>query len=162
MQPNLFKWEETGQQIRLYAGDLSTKHALKMFDSNSPIQMVEFGGEPVNPSHSRWVSLHDLPSLRTVGDVVRFLEQEDEISLVDFTAVIDGRTKLSTHDDSEAEYVFFDRLQALSVLKLLLKEHGSSQLLQMIVKNNGKYVFFKDGQIKTFDSFENFLAENHP
>lgn len=159
MQPNLFKFEDAGQQTSLYASDLSTRDALRMFAPTDSIAITKFGASNPKTAARNWISQKDLPLLATVGDVIRFLDQNDQICLIDFSATIDNGARLSTHDDGEAHFLFSEKAHAVDRLYALLGKDALPEHGKAVLSNPGKYVLLKKGDVKIFTTFKDFLAE---
>ena len=108
MNPNVFLYKESEENYVLYCGDCSTLESLALIDANIKIKITCFSATDIQ--WTGWISERELPLLSTVGEVRTFLLGKDDIySIIDFEADFAGIGSISTHDDGECQFSFFNK-----------------------------------------------------
>lgn len=159
MLPTCFSLDKIDNEARLYMSEIiRTAEALKAFPSSETIQVTEFGAKPHKVSG--WVSGKDLPLLKTVGDLISYLEANDNLELIDFSGKIGADIVLSTHDDGEVSFTVANEEVALKILQQFVDPKLLNPVVAAVVGNPGKYISIPKGQVKIFDTFEDWIADD--
>jgi len=155
MRPSCYLLESSGDRASLYLGEVSTEECLLVFSPMDPVAISEFGA---NSADGGWVAASDLPAIKSVAELTKFLRDRPDLDLVDLTATI-GHVKLSTHDDGEAQLTFPDEAQAVGFLRNALDSAMAEDVITCLLRNKNHYVAVRGGNPRTFDTFEAYLAD---
>lgn len=159
MYPTLFSIKAIDNTYRLYVAEIiSTSEALAVFSSSEAIEVTEF--EASLDKGKGWVSAKDLPPLKSVEDVRNFLDADDHLELIDFTATISGTSKLATHDDGDATFLVSSQDRALEILRALVDQRFLNEVLSAVVNNVGKYIYIPKDTVKIFNTFAEWTTDD--
>jgi len=107
-----------------------------------------------------WATENELPLLENVESVIAFLDEEGDIGLVDFEALLPKICTFSTHDDAECHFVLESKKQCMAVLKFALADQYYDMLINELVTHQGLYLTCSsNGKVTNYSSFEQYLAE---
>jgi hypothetical protein len=135
------------------------KQLAKVFAPTDSITITKFGASSTPAASCDWISHKDLPPLSTVGNVIPFLDNNDQLGPIDFSATLGDGSRLSIHDDGEANFLFSDKADAIDALHTLLKKDASPDDADTILGNPGKFVWLKNGEAQIFSTFEEYLKK---
>lgn len=159
MHPTCFSIDKIGDKSRLYMTEMmTTSVALATFDVGTPIKIMGFEGS--KSKGAVWVSAKNLPPMQNVGELIHYLDANDDINLIDFTATINGGTILSTHDDCEASFTVSTEEQAIDILRAVTEPVSLQAVLAATIANPGKYVSISGGSVEIFSTFDDWVASN--
>ena len=153
---NLFLLRETDDGAELYLGDCSTAQGLALIPEQTPIEVIAFGATRFR-DHS-WATVEHLPPFETAGELALFLDEEDEIGLVEFEARLFGIGTISSHDDGECCFRLESSKLVASIVQGAADPRFSGKLLHALQAHTGQYVSCSDeGEIQRFASFDDYL-----
>ncbi len=90
-----------------------------------------------------------------------FLEAEGDIGIVDFNVKLLGIGSLSTHDDSECNFILKSKHQCLSYLKKILPQQFRDMFINKLLNNPGLYLTCSNtGNINKYVSFSEYIDKN--
>ncbi len=157
MRPTCFNLGKKDHQFQLYMMGLSTLGALGMFAPSTPLTVTEFEADKTKRGYNGWISAKDLPSLVTAGLMFDYLNTNNKIDIIDFTATINQDTVLSTHDDNEACFLVPSDERAIGILEALVDKELLATVLPTILSNPGKYIGEVDGKFSAYASFSDWV-----
>ncbi len=153
---NLFLLRETEDGAELYLGDFTTAQGLALIPEQTPIEVTAFGATLMR-DHS-WATAEHLPPLETAGELAAFLNEDDDIGLVDFEARLLGIGTMSSHDDGECTYKLESAKLVASIVQGAADPRFYGKLLQVLRSHPGQYVSCGDeGEIDRFATFDDYL-----
>ncbi len=155
MQPTCYLLSSSARKTILYLGQVSTVECLERLPQSEPVELVEFGATLPDGG---WTDRMVLRADTVVSELIDILKQSLDMSIVHF-AVDVGATRLSTHDDGEAEITFSSQAAALTFLRRALTPALSGEVIPRLLENCGQYVTKHNGSWKVFDTFDAYLTE---
>ena len=156
MEPFLFFYREHDGLHELSLSDYSTAQGLGYFDKSEKLQIIEFGA--TGYKHHGWVNEKDIPVMESVGELVAFLEENEDIGLIHFEASVGKKGRLASHDDGECHFSFFERKNVAEVLKTAAPAIFRDKIIAAVFENPGKYVAINEkGEFSLHYSFDDYL-----
>lgn len=159
MNPNVFLYKESEKNYVLYFGNYSTLESLALIDANIKIEITCFIATDIQDTV--WISEKELPLLSTVGEVRTFLLGKDDIySIINFEADFADIGSVSTHDDGECQFSFFNKKTCLDILKMITPSQFSDLIIKELLNNPDSYITCSaNGEIVKYRSFDEYLTD---
>ncbi|WP_375562031.1 hypothetical protein ACE193_05645 [Bernardetia sp. OM2101] len=156
MIPSLFLYKKIEDKYLFYVLELSTLDGLKLLPQELESDITDFGATEYK--QFGWATQNDIPKLSTVKDVVRFLENEQELGLINFEVIIKNYGKLSSHDDGECHFELDSKLELISIFKKILPFPHQNKLLAHLLKYQNQYLKVDEiGNIIHYPTFDDYL-----
>jgi hypothetical protein len=159
MTPSVYLYKEGLNEVELYLGEFSTIQGLSLFNPDTGFELSNFGATCYKDLG--WATVNDMPSFKTVGDIVTFLKCEDDIGIVEFESVISGVGSFNTHDDGECHFKLKSKHLALSILRKVVPDKERDVLINYLLNNQNFYITCDDfGGLNKFGSFDDYLGKS--
>lgn len=84
MRPSCYLLDSSREKALLYLGEITTEECLSVFDPASSVVISEFGA---SGGDGAWVSDSDLPAIRSVGELIAFLDDRPDLCRRSFESV---------------------------------------------------------------------------
>ncbi len=158
MKLNPFLYKEQDNTVDLYIGGCETIDAIRLFDISELLSVESLGA--TSYKGFGWATETDIPVIKTVGELICFLEIEDDIGIIDFEAHIGDIVKLSSHDDGECNFRFKSKSACISILKSLLPQQYVNMFINKLINNQGIYLeLLEDGVVMKYSDFDDYIAK---
>lgn len=159
MNPKVYLYNKTDRGFELYLGEHSTLEGLSVFEKACALSITSFGATCYK-KHG-WATEKELPTFENVGNVIKFLESEGDIGIVEFEASLPEFGTFSSHDDRECHYITQSKRQCMSILKAVIPPLFSDMLINKLVCNPNYYVTCNNfGVVEILCSFSEYLNKN--
>jgi len=137
--PKLYLYNETPQNFELHLGNFSALEGLSLINPDLSITITDFGATLYNKYG--WATEKELPPLKTVGDVLTFLNTEGDIGIYVFEAHIPnfGDFTAQENNTSACHFTLQNKQQCLSLLKAAIPTQHSGKLIHTLLNNQNIY-----------------------
>ena len=163
MNPKVARYNKESYCYSLYFGECSTLAGLSFVNFNLAIKVLSLDASSDNITG--WKDELDIQKIDTREDLVSYLNNDNDLSLVDFEIELDGLGTLSSHDDSECHF----RLNEIHDVKDIITQAFCDSNYQLAIKNlfenAGKYIIDSSTNtpilFQTFDEYIKYCLTQH-
>ncbi|MFS4416611.1 hypothetical protein [Maribacter sp. 2307ULW6-5] len=157
MSSFLYLYRPTERGIELYVNGMATLEGLLVWRPWDTIKITSAAATGYR--HYGFATEREFPELKSVEALIHFLEEHDDIWLIDLAIEIVGRGTLTTHDDGECHFTLKHKKDAMAVLKKVTPQRETDRIVGTVVKYPGTYVSLDaKRRMRTFASFSDYLA----
>ena len=159
MNPSVYLYNEKNNGYEIYLGECSILDGLSLLAKSQEITITSFGATLYKDYG--WATESELPSLKSVGEVINFIETEGDLGIIDFEASLPNLCKFSSHDDGECTFVFESKHDCIATLKLAVPIQYSDMIINQLMNNKGLYLSCSSaGIINKYSSFTEYCEKN--
>lgn len=156
MTSRLFLYREDGIAFKLYVGNLSASEGLAVFPSDASISVEEYGA--TDGKGDGWITRADIPALSTVGELRKFLEN-DECHFIDLLIKVGDSSSFSSYEDTECNYEFQSQTEVSKVVEELSLAESGRPLASALLASPGVYIeYVGNGEVCRYESFDAYLS----
>ena len=87
MNPSVYLFGKKDDSYVVYLGEFSAKDGLGLLECDVKIEIEEFGAN--GSGDLGWLNNNNIPRIDSVGKLIKFLNENGDIDLVDLTIYID-------------------------------------------------------------------------
>ena len=99
----------------------------------------------------------DIADIKSVGEILKYMKDNENLDIIDFTCKLNEIGKLSTHDDGECTFCLYDKKLIQNIVTGVFGVDSAGIVMGHIGENMGKYVLFPDSSCpniySTFDDY---------
>ena len=159
MKPTVYLYQESDDKFELYVGELSTSECIANFNSESIININEFGATLYK--NYGWATESELPEIETIKDLLTLLNSEGDIGLIEFEAHIENIGTINSHDDCECNIRFNKKHDCIEFIKKITSNQYQNLIINTLVENKGLYISCdENGNIYKYHTFDEYVNKN--
>jgi hypothetical protein len=139
----------------LKVGGLPTVELLRLCKWSSEIEIKIFG--VTNFKKFGWATAQDIPTLKSVGEAILFLSNENEIGLIEFEGAMTNFCLVKTYQDSECSLSFSGRSESADMLKKIVPSDHCNYFVNFFLAARLRCSF----GLRAFSTAQSFIYAFH-
>ena len=145
--PKVYLLRKTNDKYEIYLGTYSTLEGIRLLNKNTKIKIEEFGA--TNYKKIGFATENDIPEINTIEEFIAFLENDNNITIINCKIELNEIGQLSIYDDSECRFIANTKDIAFDLIKKALPEIHQPKVLAELIQNPDKFITLDHSTGKT-------------